>query len=290
MQSLLTNSWRLLPQLAEPLQRRQPGARAATQRPAVAAPALHRFVMPTGKRLFDILVAGTLLVLLLPLFAVIALLIWLESPGPIFYYAYRVGTNYRAFRFWKFRSMRPGADKLLANMQGLNQYQTNTAAPEATACACGTPVCQAPLIDKQGGALCEQLHRQRQQAQGEAGTFIKIVNDPRVTRIGTFIRNTSIDELPQLFNVLRGDMSLVGNRPLPLYEAEKLTTDQFAARFLAPAGITGLWQVSKRGGTGPMSAEERKLLDVKYARSYSLKDDLKILLKTVPALFQQENV
>jgi lipopolysaccharide/colanic/teichoic acid biosynthesis glycosyltransferase len=104
------------------------------------------------------------------------------------------------------------------------------------------------------------------------------------------LRNTSIDELPQLFNVLIGDMSLVGNRPLPLYEAEKLTNDQSAARFLAPAGITGLWQVSKRGSKGGMSADERKALDVQYARNYSLKSDLTILLKTVPALFQQENV
>jgi len=103
------------------------------------------------------------------------------------------------------------------------------------------------------------------------------------------LRNTSIDELPQLFNVLRGDMSIIGNRPLPLYEAEKLTSDQFAARFLAPAGITGLWQVSKRG-KGGVSEDERKALDVDYARNYSVTSDLRILLMTIPALFQQENV
>jgi lipopolysaccharide/colanic/teichoic acid biosynthesis glycosyltransferase len=104
------------------------------------------------------------------------------------------------------------------------------------------------------------------------------------------MRNTSIDELPQLFNVLKGDMSIVGNRPLPLYEAEKLTTDQFALRFLAPAGITGLWQVTKRGKSGQMSAEERMDLDNEYAKHNSFWHDIKIILRTIPVLFQKENV
>jgi lipopolysaccharide/colanic/teichoic acid biosynthesis glycosyltransferase len=246
------------------------------------------FVMPLSKRLFDMLFAGLVLLALLPLLAIVALLIWLESPGPVLYYSYRVGTNYKVFKFWKFRSMRPNADQQLAAMKSHNQYQAPAATHAATDCACGGE-CQGKLIDKNGQLVCERQHQQARRASQDA-TFIKIVNDPRVTRVGAFLRNTSIDELPQLFNVLRGDMSLVGNRPLPLYEAEKLTTDQFAARFLAPAGITGLWQVSKRGGKGPMSADERKGLDVQYAHNYSLQSDLKILLKTVPALFQQENV
>ena len=123
----------------------------------------------------------------------------------------------------------------------------------------------------------------------EMSAFFKVKNDPRVTKIGAFLRNTSLDELPQLFNVLIGDMSIVGNRPLPLYEAAVLTTDQWAERFMAPAGITGLWQVTKRGNA-EMSTEERILLDIDYARNHSLKGDFMIILKTPTALFQKSNV
>ena len=121
-------------------------------------------------------------------------------------------------------------------------------------------------------------------------TFVKLENDPRVTRVGRFIRKYSIDELPQLFNILKGDMSIVGNRPLPLYEAELLTSDAYIDRFMAPSGLTGLWQVEKRGDSGKMSAEERKQLDIKYARDFSFWLDMKIIFKTLTAFVQKENV
>ncbi len=135
----------------------------------------------------------------------------------------------------------------------------------------------------------DELKKTMNQYSDKDAVFVKFKNDPRITRVGKFIRKTSIDELPQLFNVLRGDMSIVGNRPLPLYEAERLTTEDMAYRFMAPAGITGLWQVTKRGGN-EMSTEERIKLDVTYAKKNSFWYDLKILFKTPFAIIQKENV
>ncbi len=211
------------------------------------------YKLPLSKRVFDILFAGSLIIVLSPLMLIVALLIRLESRGPIIYKSKRVGTGYKIFDFYKFRSMRPDADKLLAKLaEEMNQYQDG---------------------------------------EGPAGksAFVKLKNDPRITKIGNFIRNTSIDELPQLFNILKGDMSTVGNRPLPLYEAEMLTSGEWANRFLAPAGLTGLWQVSKRG-KDDMSERERKKLDNFYADKHSFWLDMKILLGTIPAVFQKEKV
>jgi lipopolysaccharide/colanic/teichoic acid biosynthesis glycosyltransferase len=119
--------------------------------------------------------------------------------------------------------------------------------------------------------------------------FFKLSDDPRVTRFGKFLRNTSLDELPQFINVFLGHMSLVGNRPLPLYEAQELTTDEYAARFMAPAGITGLWQVKKRGSLN-MSAEERINIDIAYAAKCDFATDLWIIANTPSALLQKANV
>ena len=118
------------------------------------------------------------------------------------------------------------------------------------------------------------------------------VDDPNryITRVGRILRRLSIDELPQLINILKGDMSIVGNRPLPLYEAELLTSDEHIDRFMGPAGLTGLWQVEKRGEAGKLSAEERKQLDIQYAKTFSFGLDIKIILKTVTAFVQKENV
>jgi lipopolysaccharide/colanic/teichoic acid biosynthesis glycosyltransferase len=118
--------------------------------------------------------------------------------------------------------------------------------------------------------------------------FFKVTNDPRVNKLGSFLRKTSMDELPQLINVIKGDMSLVGNRPLPLYEANALTTDEWAERFMAPAGITGLWQIKKRS-VEDMTSEQRMSLDINYARNNNVFRDIWIMANTPTALLQKSD-
>lgn len=205
--------------------------------------------LPLPKRLFDIFIASLLIIALLPVFLLIALAIRIESKGPVIFTSSRAGRGFKVFKFFKFRTMEVNADQKIEAVAHLNQY-----------------------------------------GKSEKGAkFLKICNDPRVTKVGKFLRKTSLDELPQLFNVLKGDMSLVGNRPLPIYEATTLTTNEFAERFMAPAGITGLWQIKKRG-RAEMSAEERINLDIQYARKYSLLMDMSIIIQTPFALFQKCNV
>lgn len=237
------------------------------------------------KRAIDVTAALVALLILSPLLIIVAVLIKLESRGPIFYKSKRVGQHYKVFDFYKFRSMRPDADKLLTQMQHLNQYKNEIGSAQGKSKNTSNGNNEIKLINDEGWVVEEDFWSQKTNTQ----PFLKITNDPRITRIGKFIRSTSIDELPQLINVLKGDMSLVGNRPLPLYEAEQLTTDQAIARFAAPAGITGLWQVTERGKAG-VSADSRKQLDVEYAQKYSLLLDCWILIRTPMAALQQENV
>ena len=199
------------------------------------------------KRTFDIVVSLLLIIFLSPLFLLIALAIKLESRGPVLYVAQRAGRGYRIFSFYKFRTMVLDADKKMQQLSHLNHYNEH----------------------EENGSV-----------------FFKVINDSRITRVGAFLRSTSMDELPQFFNVLLGDMSFVGNRPLPLYEAAKLTTDDWAERFMAPAGITGLWQIKKRKQEY-LSLEERINLDIHYSKKYNFMYDLWIMANTPSALIQK---
>jgi lipopolysaccharide/colanic/teichoic acid biosynthesis glycosyltransferase len=204
-------------------------------------------ITPLWKRTFDIIVATTLIILLLPVFLMIIILQQMESPGSVFYAGKRVGAGYKIFHFYKFRTMQVGADKRIHDLaKDYNQYEND----------------------------------------GRRHLFVKIKNDPRVTNFGRVLRRSGFDELPQLFNVLKGDMSIVGNRPIPVYEAEMLLEEKFYERFYAPGGITGLWQVSKRGKEN-VSESERIDLDNQYVKNMNLLTDIKILFKTPFAMISE---
>lgn len=253
-----------------------------------------KFRLPLWKRCFDICFSLLALICLSPLLLITAIAIRLESKGAVVYTSKRVGSNYRIFDFLKFRSMYTNADKQLKELNNLNQYQAETS---------NEVVKKEILIgddielDDNGEIMLisddfiisEEEYTSQKSTEKE-NAFVKLENDPRITKVGRFIRKYSIDELPQLINILKGDMSIVGNRPLPLYEAELLTSDEYIDRFMAPSGLTGLWQVEKRGEAGKMSADERKKLDIQYAKTFSFSLDIKIILRTLTAFIQKENV
>lgn len=187
------------------------------------------------KRLTDVVIAALVLLLALPLMALIALAIKLDSPGPVLFRQTRVGQHGRPFTLYKFRSMRQGAEEEQARLMSLNEA---------------------------------------------SGPLFKIRNDPRLTRIGRILRRTSLDELPQLFNVLKGEMSLVGPRPPVPSEVEQYQPWHRQRLEVAP-GITGLWQVS---GRSDLDFDEMCLLDLYYIESWSFWMDVQIILRTIPAL------
>ena len=267
-----------------------------------------KFKIPVWKRLFDIVFSGLAIIVLSPIFILTAIAIKLESKGPVLFKSKRVGTNYTIFDFLKFRSMYIDAEERLKDLSKTNnqyaekeeeeEHKTITAplGAEAEQDMMDMGMESEMMISDEEIMLIgddfvvaeSDFNKQKEEEINNA--FVKIENDPRITKVGRFIRKYSIDELPQLFNILKGDMSIVGNRPLPLYEAEKLTADSSIVRFMAPAGLIGLWQVEERGQGGSMSAEERKQLDITYGQTYNFMLDMKIIFRTLFAFVQKENV
>ena len=193
------------------------------------------------RRTIDIVVAGTALLVLGPLMALIAVAIRLTSPGPALFTQRRVGFGRKSFCFYKFRTMRVGSDD---------------------------------------GAHRELIARELRGEDTSIRGSCKLDGDSRVTRVGSVLRRTSLDELPQLINVLRGDMTLVGPRPCLEWEAE-MFPNEYDERFAVRPGVTGLWQVS---GRSTVSTLDMLRLDVDYARHQTMRGDVAILARTVPVL------
>lgn len=236
------------------------------------------------KRLIDIICSATLLAILMPLLLVIGLGIVIESPGAPIYKSRRAGKNYKIFYFYKFRSMRPTAEKDLEALKNQNSYVDNYLEKESDIHLPLRLKSQKLYGDNYKVSEYDYLLENSKIANA---CFTKVENDPRITKFGGFLRKTSLDELPQLFNILKGDMSFVGNRPLPLGEAEMLTTDADADRFNCSAGLTGLWQT--RPDKDNMPAEERRALDIEYAHNEGLVYDFKLCLATVKQVLGMKN-
>ena len=231
----------------------------------------------------DLSIALPSLMILAPLMALIALMIKLWSKGPIIYSQDRIGANYKLFKMLKFRTMYLNADELVNDDSLEDIYDENSDDESSDEINQIVPEKTTTLIGN-NGEVFEHQHLEDKPTK----SFRKFKNDPRITKIGKILRRTSLDELPQLWNVITGDLSIIGNRPLPIYEAEKLLVDDCVGRFMAPAGLTGLWQVmrKKKKYNG---VEARIRLDIKYADEYSFWYDLKILFLTPFSLLQEKN-
>ena len=202
-----------------------------------------------ARRALDVGVAAIVLLLMAPVMAVVALTVRLSSPGPVFFRQRRLGRSMRPFTVLKFRTMRADADSALH--RDYVRSLIGTDAPE-----------------------------------NPPDNLYKLVVDPRVTKVGRFLRSWSLDEVPQLWNVLRGEMSLVGPRPVIEYEVEQYP-DWYLRRFAVKPGLTGLWQVS---GRNEKTYEEMVRYDIDYAERRSLWLDLRILARTALVVMRRQGV
>lgn len=210
-----------------------------------------RYYSPTGKlkRAFDLLVSLLALLVAGPVMLIIALIIKRSSPGPVFFIQERLGRDGRPFKFYKFRSMKHNSDD---------------------------------AIHRQFAAMFINGDNEGCSASNEGEEVFKLKADPRITRIGAWLRKTSMDELPQLINIIKGDMSLVGPRPPISYEIENYQPWHME-RLKAVPGLTGIWQVS---GRSEVSFDDMVRMDVRYINQWSFWQDLAIIFKTVPVVLK----
>jgi lipopolysaccharide/colanic/teichoic acid biosynthesis glycosyltransferase len=217
----------------------------------------------------------------------------LESSGPTIFSQQRVGSGYKPFILYKFRTMYENSEEQLPKLIEMNAYLKSLKEEGETVTLDECPECKkkgttcSAILYIDGVEICENYYLKLRRGQVLQKVFFKAENDPRITKVGKFLRQYHLDELPQFYNVLKGDMSVVGNRPLPMYEAEYLTIDEWSYRFLAPAGITGLWQVKASEIHTP---EERIALDNQYALTKGFWTDSKILFKTIITFFSFKKV
>jgi lipopolysaccharide/colanic/teichoic acid biosynthesis glycosyltransferase len=245
--------------------------------PWIPAPAAQPNASLIAKRILDYVLAALFLLVCLPLFAAIAAGIKVTSPGPVLFVQKRVGKDGRVFPFFKFRTMKHNADDAVHR-----EFSRDF--------ICGAPPDHSLHVHGNGNGHSNGNGHGNGKANGNGhhawgsatrnAKVYKLTRDPRVTAIGQFLRRTSLDELPQLFNVLRGEMSLVGPRPPVVYELEHYQ-DWHKQRLAAHPGITGLWQVS---GRSSVPFDEMVLLDLYYIEHRSTLMDLRIMAKTLPVM------
>ena len=255
---------------------------------------LNAFRLPLWKRAFDIVFSGMALLCLSPLLILTALAIRLESKGPIIYKSKRVGSNYLIFDFLKFRSMYTDADKHLKDFNTLNQYQQEEE-QEEDIWGEEQETEEIQKVDEEEILLIsddfviseeDYIHKKSKE---KSNAFVKLENDPRITKVGRFIRKYSIDELPQLINILKGDMSLVGPRPERPQFVEKFKEEipRYMVKHQVRPGLTGWAQVN--GLRGDSSIKKRIEYDIYYIENWTIGFDIKIILMTFFTGFINKN-
>lgn len=233
------------------------------------------------KQAMDFTVAGGLMLVTLPVFLLTAAAIKLTSRGPVFYVQERIGRSGRPFRFYKFRTMRHDSDDKAHRDFARDFIQGS---PDSGAVELPPPGAVHDIQTRINGRRRRATNGRRNgrkngKKNGHARIY-KMTADPRVTPVGRFLRRTSLDELPQIFNVLRGEMSMVGPRPPVPYEVDHYQ-EWHKGRLAVKPGITGLWQVS---GRSSVPFDEMVLLDLYYIENRSTAMDLRIMAKTLPVM------